>query len=265
MPTQVAGVAPSLSGHGAAQLTAVRLDAYNAELRDEGGFVGDRASNRAFRVILEDWRERMRQVGQDDPIGRVSSKDLSKKKLDKLIAKGDAKAAGVLLGAVEEFARSFATVTGRFLRLKEWRGTQRIVVGGGLRASRIGEFVIGRTAVILKAAGHDVELQAIRHDPDEAGLLGCIHLAPPWIFSGHDSILAVDIGCSNIRVGIVELNQKKAVDLSKSKVRAAELWRYTDDKPDRAGAIERLTGMLQIMIKRADKQGLQLAPFIVIG
>ncbi len=37
------------------------------------------------------------------------------------------------------------------------RGTQRIVVGGGLRASRFGELAIGRAGVLLKASKHDVE------------------------------------------------------------------------------------------------------------
>jgi predicted NBD/HSP70 family sugar kinase len=264
MPSKVTDNAPSLAGHGAARLSAVDVDTYNAELRDNEGFLGDRASGRAFRAILEDGRDRVRRV-DEDPIGAVPTEDVSKKKLDKLIVGGDPEAAGVVLGTIEEFAQEFATVIRRFLRLKEWHGTQRIVVGGGLQASRIGELAIGRTAVLLKGAGHEVELQPIRHDPDEAGLIGCIRLAPPRIFSGHDSILAVDIGGSNIRVGIVTLNLQQASDLSSSKVSAAEQWRHADDGPDREAAVERLAGMLHAMIKRADKQNLQLAPFIGIG
>jgi hypothetical protein len=38
-------------------------------------------------------------------------------------------------------------------------------------------------------------------------------LAPSWIFSGHDSFLAVDIGGTNIRAGVIELNLKKTEDL----------------------------------------------------
>ncbi len=264
MRTKVSATTPGLAGHGAGQLTTVHIDTYNAELRDEEGFIGDRASGRAFRAILEDGRERVRQV-DEDPIGDVASTDISKKALDRLMAGGDPAAAGVVLGTIEAFAQEFATVIRRILRLKDWRGTQRIVVGGGLRASRVGELAIGRTAVLLKASKHEVDLQPIRHDPDEAGLIGCIHLAPSWVFAGHDSILAVDIGGSNIRVGIVELNQKKAPDLSKSAVGASELWRHADDKPSRKAAVERLTGMLQALIKRADKQGLRLAPVIGIG
>jgi predicted NBD/HSP70 family sugar kinase len=53
--------------------------------------------------------------------------------------------------------------------------------------------------------------------------------------------------------------------LSKGKVWAAEQWRHADDKPDREAAVERLACMLRAMIKRADKERLQLAPFIGIG
>ena len=45
--------------HGGRMLPAVTVDTYNEELRDEEGFVGDRASRRAFRAILADWRERL--------------------------------------------------------------------------------------------------------------------------------------------------------------------------------------------------------------
>lgn len=264
MPPPSTPSAPGLAGHGAGSLAAVHIDTYNAELRDGGGFVGDRASGRAFRAILEDGRERVRD-GDADPVGDVPSADISKKKLDRLMLDGDPEAAGVVLGTIEEFAQEFATVIRRFMRLKEWRDTQRIVVGGGLRDSRIGELAIGRTAVLLKGSGHEVEMQPIRHHPDEAGLIGCVHLAPSWIFSGHDSILAVDIGGSNIRVGVVELNLRKAADLSKAGVSISELWRHADDKPDREAAVARLVTMLQGLIKRAGKQGLRLAPFIGLG
>ncbi len=34
--------------HGGPTLTTVKVDAYNAEVRDGESFIGDRASNRAF-------------------------------------------------------------------------------------------------------------------------------------------------------------------------------------------------------------------------
>ena len=112
--------------------------------------------------------------------------------------------------AIEEFAQELAYVTRRFLKTKAWADTERIVVGGGFRQSRVGELAIARTEIILKAEDFEVDLVPIRFHPDEAGLIGTLHLAPSWIFEAHDSILAVDIGGTNIRCGVVETRWKKA-------------------------------------------------------
>src|SRR5207245_42294 len=58
----------SVLGHGGHVLPAVTVDTYNEELRDGEGFVGDRASGRAFRAILDDWRDKLRAQGED-PFG----------------------------------------------------------------------------------------------------------------------------------------------------------------------------------------------------
>jgi predicted NBD/HSP70 family sugar kinase len=241
--------------HAPLQLPAVTIDSYNVELRDKEGFLGDRASNRAFRAILEDWRERLRDNG-DDPVGDEPSRSISKKKLDKILISGEPEAAGLVHGAIEEFAQELATVVRRFLRQKAWRDTERFVVGGGLRDSRIGELAIGRATVILKADKIDVDLVPIRHHPDEAGLIGAIHLAPSWMFSGYDSLLAVDIGGTNIRAGIVLTNAKTAPDLSDAEVSASELWRHRDEKPapSRDEAVSRLVEMLGDLIRKAERQ-----------
>ena len=169
-------------------------------------------------------------------------------------------------GAIEDFSQELALVIRRFLKLKAWRDTERIVVGGGFRASRVGELAIGRTSVILKADKVPIDLVPIRHDPDEAGLIGAAHLAPRWMFEAHDAILAVDIGGTNIRAGVVALNLKKAPDLSKAAVWKFELWRHGDEKKlKREDAVEELIDMLEGLIARASKEGLRLAPFIGIG
>ena len=142
-------------------------------------------------------------------------------------------------GAIEDFAQELALVTRRFLKLKAWQETERIVIGGGFRASRVGELAIGRAAVILKADKIKVDIAMIRNDPDEAGLIGAAHLAPAWMFKAHDAILAVDIGGTNIRAGVVRLNLKKARDLSKAEVWKFELWRHGDEKLKREDAVER--------------------------
>src|SRR5262245_5446831 len=194
--------------HGAQQLPSVIVGSCNVERAGQDGFVGDRASFRAFRSMLEEWREKLRQVGDDDPLGEKSSTEISKKKLDKLLLEGDPKAAGIVHAAIEDFAEELATVVRRFLRLKGWRDTERIVVGGGFRESRIGELAIGRATIVLKAAEIDIDLVPIRHHPDQAGLIGAAQLAPSWMFKGHDSLLAVDIGGTNIRAGVVTPNLK---------------------------------------------------------
>ncbi len=182
------------------------------------------------------------------------------------MTEGDAEAAGIIQGTIEEFAQEFATVIRRFLKLKEWKDTQRIVIGGGLRQSRIGELAIGRTAVVLKAAGHADRSAA---HPAPVGSCRPHRLRAPrssrWILSGYDSILAVDIGGSNIRAGVIELRSKKKPDLSEADVTHFELWRHREDAPKREDAVERLISMLTDLIKRAQKEGHKLAPFIGIG
>jgi predicted NBD/HSP70 family sugar kinase len=250
--------------HGATRLPSVDVDSFNIELKDDDGFIGDRACKGAFRKILDDLREPLKKNG-DDPLGGKSAEKISKSELDKALVGDDIGAAALVHGAIEEFARELAYVTSRFLKTKAWADTERIVVGGGFRQSRVGELAIARTDILLKAQGFKVDLWPIRFDPDDAGLIGCLHLAPSWIFEAHDSILAVDIGGTNIRCGLVETRWKKAQDLSKASVWHSELWRHADDEPTREGAVKRLVKMLRGLIEEAETEGLRLAPFIGIA
>src|SRR5438067_2309840 len=100
---------------------------------------------------------------------------------------------------------------------------------------------------------------------DDAGLVGTLSLAPSWIVEDHDSIVAVDIGGTNIRCGVVETRWTKAPDLSKAAVWKSELWRHADDEPTREGAVKRLVKMLKDLIAASDEEGLKLAPFIGIA
>jgi hypothetical protein len=257
--------APAIGKHGAEQLPAVDVDSYNIELKDDEGFLGDRASRKAFHSILENWRKPLRKLGAD-PFGDAPSDDLSRSKLDEILKEGDIDAAAVIHSAIEEYAQVLALVVRRFLKTKAWDGTERIVMGGGFRESRIGELGIARADLILKADDVKVDLVPIRHDPDEAALIGCLHLAPAWIFKGHDSILAVDIGGTNIRAGVVLPNVGKASDLIKAAVWKSEKWRHADEeKLNREQAVDELIGMLKSLIKRAKKEGYDLAPFIGIA
>jgi predicted NBD/HSP70 family sugar kinase len=257
-------VQPDLPAHGAAVLPSVTIDSYNVEIEDEEGFIGDKASKSAFWELVDKWRKPLKEAGED-PLGDKPSEELSKRKLADLLSKGDPEAAGMVQGAIEDFAQQLATVIRRFLRLKEWRDTECIVVGGGFRGSRIGELAIARSGLILRAEGVELDLEMIHNAPNEAGLLGAAHLLPAWMLKGHDGILAVDIGGTNIRAGVVQLNLKKSMDLAKAAIVTSELWRHGDEATNREGAIERLTEMLQELIEWSRKNKIELAPVVGIG
>jgi len=253
-----------LPRNGARLLPSVKVDSYNLKVEDEEGFAGDRASKAAFASILDKWRKPLRKLG-DDPLGEKASDEISKKKLDSLLAEGNTDAAGVVHSAIEEFAQQLAGVMRRFLKRKGWRGTECIAVGGGFRNSRIGELAIGRAAMLLNAEELKVAVAPIHHHPDEAGPIGALHLMPSWMIEAHDGIIAVDIGGTNIRVGVATTNLKKAPDLGKTEVWKSELWRHADDEPKRDEAVNRMIDMISDLIQRAAKAKIRIAPVIGIG
>jgi hexokinase len=96
-------------------------------------------------------------------------------------------------------------------------------------------------------------------------LLGALQLAPPWTFQAHDAILAVDIGGTNIRAGLVHFNTKRAADFSKAKVGEFELWRHGEEETSRDETVQELIQMmLRRLVRSAAKEKLDLAPFIGI-
>jgi predicted NBD/HSP70 family sugar kinase len=255
---------PGAFVHGSASLPSVTVDAYNLEMKDDEGFIGDRASGRAFRAVLAEHRAMLSEL-DEDPLGDLDADQISKKKLDKILLEGDPLAAGLVHGTIEDFAQKLAGVARRFLRLKTWRGVRKIVIGGGLRQSRVGELAIGRAALLLKEHRLKVDLVPLRHHPDHAGLIGCAHLAPTGLLHGFDSILALDVGGSNVRCGVVELRIKEASDLSKASVELFDLWRYREDEPKREDLIESVGKMLRKLVDKAERKNLRLAPFLGVG
>jgi hypothetical protein len=250
--------------HGASRLPAVEVADYNVELKDDEGFIGDRASKGAFRQFIENWRKPLREIGAD-PFGDEPSGKIAKKRLDEIISSGGTEAAGIVQSAIESFAQELSGVIGRFLKLKTWKDAERVVMGGGFSGSRVGELAIGRASILLKTDKFKAEIVIVRNDPDEAGLIGSVHLAPTWMFEAHDAILAVDIGGTNIRAGVVKLNLQSEADLSKAKVWKFELWRHGDEKLNRDEAVDGLISMVRRLINRAKKDELKLAPFIGVG
>lgn len=250
--------------HGAEDLPSVTVDDYNNELRDRDGFIGDKASKSAFQEKLDEARKAIRKGGED-PLGPGPTGQLSKKDVDRLMKSDDKEAQAVIMGAIEEFAGELAHILGRFLKQDAWKNTARVAVGGGFRQSAAGELAIARASVLVKSEGHKVDLVPIRHHPDDAGLIGSAHLMPAWMLKGNQAILAVDIGGTNMRAGVVELRLDDHPDLSKARVWKSTLWRHADDSPKRSAAIAQLVEMIESLVAKAEKSNMALAPVIGIA
>lgn len=246
------------------RLPKVDIASYNIELKDKDGFLGDRASKKALAAILDKARKPLIKEGRD-PFGDRPSSEIGKRELDRALEKGDAETAGLIHSVVEEFSQEFAFVVRRVLKEKNWKDVERIAVGGGMRGHRIGELAIGRLSALLKEDKIGVEIVPIAGDPDDAGLLGAVHLAPEWVFKGHDAIVAVDIGGTNMRVGLVTFDLKKSPGFAGAAVAEREIWCHRDDDVTRDSAVASLVEMIAGIVRKAEKAERKLAPFIGIG
>jgi hypothetical protein len=248
--------------HGARVIGPWRIDSYNLPLRDAHGFVGDRARAERFCALLNE-RRAHRQAAHGDPLGPVSSRD--RDTLDAVLHHGHREAADLVQEAVEAFAGEFADVIRSLLATEPWSRTQRIAVGGGLREYDVGEVVIRRTGEMLAEPGARVSLVPIHHEPDEAGLLGCVGLFPPAALGGYDAALGVDIGGTNLRAGLVRVSRARDGTLDAPAVLAREQWRHGDGQPTRDEAVAGLVDMLRGLAAHAASEGLALAPCIGVG
>jgi len=168
-------------------------------------------------------------------------------------------------GAIEDFSSALASLAERFLLLPEWEGTECIVVGGGLPASATGELIIRRARALLHAGGVRAELRAIHSHPHDAALIGAAHLVPGWLLAEHDAILAVDIGGTNVRVGVVRLRFASRDDVPKTRVWKRVLWRHADEKIGRDHVVRSIVKIMRKLIKKAERKGFRLAPLIGVA
>ena len=252
------------SFHGATQLSLVEVENYNIEFRENRRFIGDKANKQALFDLVRKHRRLARKNGRD-PFGDLPDDKINKKLVTRVLRKGGHAAQGVVHAAIDEFAERLVQVVRRFLKLPEWKKVERIAVGGGTRSGRLGEFIIGRAQHILNEKKIRIDLRPIRSDPDEAGLLGAAYLVPSWVLAGYDGILAIDIGGTNIRAGVLELRIKKSRSLVRVRVRQSVIWEHADEDPDRAEAVGELAKMLRRMVREARRAKIRLAPFIGIG
>lgn len=252
--------------HGDMRLASVIINGYSLELRDGDGdgFVGDVASRTAFRHMLDAWRQLFTSMADKDPLGDKPTRELSKQRLDALLEK-DGVAAQTIEAASQDYALQLAHVVQRFLQHKTWRGVQRIIIGGGFHQSEVGSGAIARADKILKTEKVPVELRTLRHHSDEGGLIGWVHLAPPALLQSYDAILAVDIGGTNVRCGIVQTHLHRASDMSQAEVVRREKWGHADDEPKRDELVEGIATMLEDLIAYAEQKKIRLAPYIGVA
>lgn len=256
---------PPLPQHGTSELRGIRIDAYSVDLPLGDAQLGDRASNRAFDAILTEWRRRLVRGGGSDPFGMDPDDEVPREALDAALTGGAPEAAGLVQGAVEDFARNLCGVIRRFLSLPEWQGTQRVVIGGGFRSARIGEIALGRAGVLLKTEGIGVTVAPIRHDPDEAGLIGAARLVPSRMLCTADALLTADLGGTSFRAGVVLPRLGVAPDLSAAGVWKTRLWRHARERVHRDAALERLARLMAALAADAVSAGLQLCPVVAVG
>jgi predicted NBD/HSP70 family sugar kinase len=88
---------------------------------------------------------------------------------------------------------------------------------------------------------------------------------PTAILKGFNAFLAVDIGGTNLRCGIVRFRNGAKGQIRDARVCKNELWRHRKAEPTRDELIARLVRLLRRLTKQARKADLKLAPVIAIG
>ncbi|MDM0046388.1 ROK family protein [Variovorax dokdonensis] len=256
--------------HGTMELPSVCVEGYSLAIRGAKGFIGDAASQTAFRKLLQTWRKRQRKRYLRDPLagngGAKNGEHVSKRVLDEVLSAPVASAASDMLdAAIEDFAEDLADVILQYRQHDSWKKVQRIVIGGGFPGSAVGEHALLQAAAVLHHQDCPVELARLCHDVDDAGLLGWVHLTPPALIERHEAILAVDIGGTNVRCGIVETRRNKASDLSRARVIRRSKWRHADDKPARSELLDGIAQMLHELAAHARRKKIDLAPFVGVA
>lgn len=255
-----AGAARSLNGRRAKPRREVSISGYGAKLQDperKGRYLGDRVSGRAFVKLL---KKRCKECDLKIPGG------LSEGAADLLLDEGDDDQERTVRAAAVEFGERLADIVRSFLAWSYWRGTERIVIGGGMAARHVGSIAIHAAQAKLMKWRPQLRLVRIQHHPNEAGLVGSVHLIAPAETEGKDGLLAVDIGGSKVRAGIVEFGARRDGLLADARVWLVEVWKHSDTpKPSRERIVRHTARMLEKLIGEAGEAGFRLAPLVRVG
>jgi predicted NBD/HSP70 family sugar kinase len=250
---------PRPNGKRAEPRAEVRVSGYGAKLPDPDNkecFLGDRVSGRAFVKAFQKHCKKHRL----DVVKRPSEGDV-----DRLLDEGDSNEERAVRDVAVEFGNQLADVIKLFLEWSYWQKTERIVIGGGMAARHVGDIAIHAAQSRLMKSHPRLQIERIRHHPDEAGLVGSVHLIPASRTSGKDGLLAVDIGGSKVRAGIVEFGERKSGLLADARVWRIEVWRHAKARASRRKMVKMITAMLESLIKEADKAKFRLSPLVRVG
>jgi predicted NBD/HSP70 family sugar kinase len=247
-------------------LPTIEITGYNAESigGDADGFLGDSASDKAFLELVEGRRKKLRRRGTD-PLGDVKTEHLKNDDLDRHLDSANSRSRHFVRAAADSFGARVAAVIRAFLAWDYWRGTQRIVIGGGLASHRVGKRVIAVAGKELQRDFPALRLRGIGHASDDAALIGALHLFAPERLETFDAVLAVDIGGTKVRAGIVKTRLARHPDLSAAFVWKKRIWRHGGQGKSREKFVGRLVATLEELIGRAARHDVRLAPLVGIA
>lgn len=247
--------------HGETRFSDVEVRSYSLPLKDGDTFLGDLASGSEFRKVLRRERHRIDATGRP-PFGSDRTHELTGDDLDAALRERNSTAEGrVIENAIGAFSQRFATVLAEFLETAEWRGTQRVVCGGGLMEGDVGAELVRRTQSRLRVDRPDLELRRLHHAPDEAGMIGWTVAAPAGALDAGEAFVAVDIGGTNVRWGIVRSEHWKDGPRSASIIRH-DKWCHAEEEVSREAVVERIAEGIRGMVREAQSSGIRLAPLV---
>ncbi|WP_279479676.1 ROK family protein [Aureimonas sp. SK2] len=230
-------------------------------MRQGEAFIGDLASGSEFRRILS--RERKKVPAEDEPpFGWQRTKDIDGNDLEAALTARDGEAEAVVIErALDAFTDHFASVLLRFLVTDSWKGTRRIVCGGGLMEGELGAELLRRADERMRRHHPDLEMRRLHHPPDVAGMVGWAYAAPRDALAQGDGFVAVDIGGTNVRWGIVRIDRTPA-ERDRLTVAHHEKWCHADEDVDREHMVGRIADGVGSMRALAAADGIRLAPFV---
>ena len=210
----------TLPTHGASVLPSVQVDSYNLEVEDEDGFIGDKASRGAFWDLLEKWRSAVTRPGRR-PARRQADRRNQQEEARCAACEG---VSGSGRGGAER---------GRGVRAAAGQGHSPVSQGEGVAGDvvhRGGRRLPGKPSrgarhgpereSFSKPKASPIDIELIRHDPDEAGFIGAAHLLPAWMLAVTKGFWPLMWAAPTSAPGVVQAQSEQSEGPVRSRSRA---------------------------------------------